>query len=161
MPEAQDNAAHNDIYWMRKALLLAGKAAKQDEVPVGALVVVGNQLISTGFNKREKLHSPLAHAEMIAIQKASKKMKKWRLSDATLYVTLEPCLMCTGLLVQARIGRLVCGALDAKGGAVFSLYQIPLDKRLNHRFAVTGGVLEAECGQILSDFFRKKRQEKA
>ena len=142
---------------MNLALNLARRAAVQNEVPVGALLVANGAIIAKSFNKKEQWKTPLGHAEMICIHRASQKLGRWRLSDATLYVTLEPCVMCAGLLVQARLGRLVFGALDPKGGGITSLYQIASDPRLNHRLQVTGGILQDNCGLILSDFFRRKR----
>jgi len=151
--------SHKDEFWMSKALKLAKKAELQDEVPVGAILVIDDQAISWGFNKKEQWHSPLGHAELITLQKASQKLKKWRLSDATLYVTLEPCVMCAGALIQARIHRLVYGTQDPKGGAISSLFEIGTDKRLNHQIEITNGVLQKECSQILTNFFKKKRQK--
>lgn len=149
-----------DIFYMKKALLLAAKAQKNGEVPVGALLVdPQGQIVSTGYNRKEQLTSPLGHAELIAIQRASQRLKKWRLTDLTLYVTLEPCPMCAGALVQARLGQLVFGARDPKAGAIESLYQLGTDPRLNHRIKVYGGVLAEECGQILKNFFQSKRKK--
>ena len=145
---------------MQKALELAAKAALKDEVPVGAILVQNDQVIAQGYNHRESWNSVLAHAELIAIQRASNQLQAWRLLNMTLYVTLEPCLMCSGAIQQARIPRVVFGAHDAKGGALVSLYQVGSDSRLNHRFAVTGGVLEDECRQILKVFFKGKRLQK-
>src|SRR5262245_8646428 len=138
---------------MRKALELASKAADLGEVPVGALIVCDNRVIAEAYNERETKPSSLAHAEMIALEKATAKLGRWRLTGCTLYVTLEPCVMCAGALVQARVDRVVFGATDPKAGAVGSLYNILSDARLNHRPEVVGGVLDAECGRILSDFF--------
>ena len=154
------DAQHNDAYWMKYALKGAAMAARRDEVPVGAVLVYQGQVIAKAYNRREEWHTPLGHAELICLHRASQKLKKWRLSEATLYVTLEPCVMCSGALVQARIGRLVFGAYDPKGGAAHSLYQICHDSRLNHRMEVVGGVLEQECSEELKIFFRKKRQQK-
>jgi tRNA(adenine34) deaminase len=142
---------------MRRALSLAQSASDIDEVPVGALIVRDGQLIAEGFNQREKKLSVLSHAELEAIQSANRSLNSWRLAGCTLYVTLEPCLMCVGAIYQSRIERVVFGALDPKAGATGSLYNIQNDVRLNHQFEVTGGVLGPECGQILKDFFRKKR----
>ncbi|PIS11446.1 MAG: tRNA adenosine(34) deaminase TadA [Bdellovibrio sp. CG10_big_fil_rev_8_21_14_0_10_47_8] len=148
---------HSDEYWMKKALALAAKAATKGEVPVAALVIKDNQLVSTGQNRRETLKTPLGHAELIALQRASQKLGAWRLLGCTLYVTLEPCVMCAGALVQARISKVVFGAMDAKGGAVQSLFNIGKDPRLNHRFEVVSGVLAEPCSRILSDFFKSRR----
>jgi tRNA(adenine34) deaminase len=151
------DAPHNDEYWMEFALKGAKRAALQDEVPIGAVLVRDGKLIAKAFNKREQWHTPLGHAELLCIHLASQKLKSWRLVDCTLYVTLEPCVMCAGAIVQSRIGRLVFGASDPKGGAVRSLFQICEDSRLNHRLQVTGGVCAEECGRVLSEFFKKKR----
>jgi tRNA(adenine34) deaminase len=142
---------------MRRALSLAQSASEIDEVPVGAIIVRNDQLISEGFNQREKKSSVLSHAELEAIQLANQKLTSWRLTSCTLYITLEPCIMCAGAIYQSRIERVVFGAVDPKAGAMGSLYNIQNDDRLNHRFQVTRGVLSDECGQILKEFFRKKR----
>ena len=146
-----------DTDYMKIALELAHKAAEAGEVPVGALVVKDDEIISQAFNMREAKTSPSAHAEFLAIDEASRKLGRWRLSDCTVYVTLEPCVMCAGLMHQARIKKCVFGAKDPKAGAVASLYKIHEDERLNHNFEVVGGVLEDECAQILSDFFKERR----
>jgi len=146
-----------DINFMRRAIELAQQAAALGEVPVGALVVHENQVISDAYNERETRPSALAHAEITALEKACARLGRWRLSGCTLYVSLEPCVMCAGALVQARVDRVVYGARDPKAGAVESLYQVLADPRLNHRPQVTGGVLREECGQILSDFFKARR----
>lgn len=145
---------------MKKALKLAQKAALRGEVPVGALLVRGDSEVSFGSNRREQWHTPLGHAELIALQRGSQSLQAWRLLDCTLYVTLEPCVMCAGAMVQARIKRLVYGASDPKGGAIQSLYQIANDSRLNHQIEVVSGVLETECSQVLKDFFKQRRLEK-
>lgn len=147
-------------YWMNEALRLAQKAESKDEVPVGALIVKNDEIISQAYNLRESLNTPLGHAELIAIHRASQKLQSWRLLGCTLYVTLEPCLMCAGTLIQSRVPRVVFGASDPKGGAVKSLYQVGQDTRLNHRFEIVSGVLENECAKLLKDFFQKKRREK-
>ena len=146
-----------DADYMRIALRQAAAALEEDEVPVGAVVVHEDRIIGRAHNDREKLNDPTAHAEMIAITQAAAALESWRLTGATLYVTLEPCLMCAGALVNGRIKRVVFGARDERAGACGSLYQVGLDTRLNHRFEVTGGVLEDECAAILQQFFRKKR----
>ena len=145
---------------MRMALDEAVKASVSGEVPVGAVVVCESEIIGRGHNRREKQHSPLAHAELLAIEEASRHLGHWRLSSCQLYVTLEPCVMCVGALVQARMGRLVFGCLDPKGGAVESLYQLCNDSRLNHRLPVTGGILAKDSTAILDDFFKRLRQSK-
>jgi tRNA(adenine34) deaminase len=146
-----------DIGYMRHALDLAERAAAVGEVPVGALVVHENTVIAGAYNERETIPSALAHAELTALKMACEKLGRWRLSGCTLFVTLEPCVMCAGALVQARVDRVIYGAKDPKAGAVESLYQVLADKRLNHRPEVIGGVLADECGKILSDFFRSRR----
>jgi len=142
---------------MRAALREARKAAEDDEVPVGAVVVQGGRIIGRAHNQRERLRDPTAHAEMIAITQAAAALESWRLERATLYVTLEPCVMCAGALVNARISRVVFGARDPKAGACGSLYQVGMDPRLNHSFEVMGGVLEEECAALLRDFFAPRR----
>jgi tRNA(adenine34) deaminase len=150
--------ALGDERFMRRALQQAELAVQQDEVPVGAIVVHANKIIATAFNQREQLADPTAHAEMIAITQAASHLNSWRLIDCTLFVTLEPCPMCAGAILQSRIPRVVYGALDPKAGAVVSLYQLLNDPRLNHRCEVVGGVLASDCGQILTDFFERKRR---
>jgi tRNA(adenine34) deaminase len=149
-----------DAWYMRLALDEAVRAAARGEVPVGAVVVRENEIIGRGSNRREELHSALAHAELLAIEEASRHLGRWRLSDCHLYVTLEPCVMCVGAVVQARIGRLVFGCLDPKGGAVESLYQLCNDVRLNHRLPVVGGMLAENCSAILGGFFSRLRQHR-
>ncbi|MFM8984768.1 MAG: tRNA adenosine(34) deaminase TadA [Planctomycetia bacterium] len=143
--------------WMRLALAEARAAADEDEVPVGAVVVAAGRAIASGHNQREGLCDPTAHAEMIALTQAAAALGSWRLEGCTLYVTLEPCPMCAGAIVQARVPRVVWGAADPKAGAVESLYRLFEDPRLNHRVEHVGRVMADECGRILSDFFRGKR----
>lgn len=148
--------------WMRKALDLAIAAFDVDEVPVGAIVVAGDwagegRIIGEGYNQREMLQDPTAHAEMIAITQAAESLGSWRLLDCTLYVTLEPCPMCAGAIVQARLPRVIYATDDAKAGACHSLYSITDDPRLNHRCAVLSGVLAADSKALLQEFFAKKR----
>ncbi|MCG8650894.1 MAG: tRNA adenosine(34) deaminase TadA [Pirellulales bacterium] len=150
-------AADSDTYWMTRALELAIEAAGADEVPVGAIIVRGGELIGAAANQRETLHDPTAHAEMIAITQAAAAIEDWRLQHTTLYVTLEPCIMCAGAILQARVPRVVFGASDPKAGAVASLYQLLQDSRLNHQCEVTGGILSQPCGQVLTDFFAAQR----
>ncbi len=150
---------HED--WMNFCLRLAKKAAKLGEIPVGAcLVDEKGELISSAYNLRETLQTPLGHAELLALHKAAKKKQNWRLENTTLYVTLEPCIMCMGVLLQSRVPRVVYGTKDPKGGAAHSLYELGQDPRLNHRLEISGGVLENECSQILKSFFKKLRIEK-
>jgi tRNA(adenine34) deaminase len=148
-----------DERWMAEALRQALLALDHNEVPVGAVIVRDDQIIGRAHNQRELLSDPTAHAEMIAITQAASAVGNWRLDDCTMYVTLEPCAMCAGAIVLARIPRLVFGAHDPKAGAVGSLYDIPRDARLNHTVAVTSGVLGDDCGQILTEFFRAKRRK--
>lgn len=145
---------------MRMALRWAEKAGELGEVPIGAVLVAKDgTVLSHGYNRRETWTTPLGHAELIAIHRAAKKIGQWRLLETTLYVTLEPCVMCAGALVQARVGRIVFGAKDPKAGATHSLYQVCSDARLNHRIPVDSGVLEQECGDILRNFFKRRRSE--
>jgi len=143
--------------WMRQALDEARAAAAEDEVPVGAVVVAAGRVVASAHNQREALADPTAHAEMIALTQAAAALGSWRLEGCTLYVTLEPCPMCAGAILQARVPRVVWGAADPKAGAVQTLYRLFDDPRLNHRVAHVGGVLADECGRLLSDFFRGKR----
>lgn len=150
-----DNIHKNFIEYTLK---LAEEAKKIDEVPIGAIIVRDSQIIAEAYNLREKNQSVTGHAEILAIEKAAKKLNSWRLSDCTLYVSLEPCLMCAGALIQSRIQSVYFGAFDPKGGALGSLYQLHEDKRLNHRFTVIGGICQKDCGAILSEYFKSKRQ---
>jgi tRNA(adenine34) deaminase len=155
----------DDAQWMRihetfmqLALAEAEQAFAEDEVPVGAVIVHENRVIAAAHNQREQLRDPTAHAEMVAITQAAEARQSWRLDNCTLYVTLEPCPMCTGAVVQARIPLVVYGAADPKAGAAESLYRLLGDERLNHRAAVVSGVLAEACGQILSRFFQQQRR---
>lgn len=148
-----------DVVFMRQALSLAEQALQADEVPVGAIITHGNRVIGAGGNQREALQDPTAHAEMIAITQAAASLESWRLEGCTLYVTLEPCPMCAGAIVQSRVARVVYGARDPKAGAVDSLFRLLDDARLNHRAEFTGGVLADQCGAILSHFFQQKRKQ--
>jgi len=152
-----DAAIDLDQVWMRRALRQAQSAAEADEVPVGAVIVRDGQLLAQAYNGREQLRDPTAHAEMLAITQAAAAIEDWRLERCTLYVTLEPCPMCAGAILLARIPRVVFGASDAKAGAVVSLYELLNDRRLNHRCEVVGGVLGQECGHLLTHFFASKR----
>ncbi len=144
--------------YMQMALRQALAAMEQDEVPVGAVIVYQNRLVAAAHNQREQLRDPTAHAEMIAITQAAEALHSWRLDDCTLYVTLEPCPMCAGAIVQARIPTVVYGATDAKAGAVDTLYSLLNDTRLNHRCQVIPGVLAQPCGAVLSEFFQRQRR---
>ena len=149
--------ADNDERWMRHALRLAERAREQGEVPVGAVLVKDNEIVAEGWNQPIAHHDPSAHAEMVALRTASQALKNYRLNGLTLYVTLEPCVMCAGAIIHARLSRLVFGADDAKAGAVRSVYDVIATPRLNHRLDWTGGVLADECGGVLSAFFKTKR----
>ena len=146
-----------DEDYMRLALAEAEKAAVCGETPVGAVLVLGGEVIARAHNMRETWQDPTAHAEAIVLREASARLGRWRLQDATLYVTLEPCLMCAGALVLARINRLVYGCRDPKAGALGSVYDVVRDGRLNHLYRITPGVLEAESRRVLSGFFEKRR----
>ncbi len=146
-----------DARYMSVALREAHRALDDGEVPVGAVVVHAGRVIGRGYNQRERLKDPTAHAEMIALTAASTFLGGWRLTGCTMYVTLEPCAMCAGALVLGRIDRLVYGATDPKAGACVSLYTIPSDDRLNHRIDMTNGVLGDECAALLRDFFSLQR----
>jgi tRNA(adenine34) deaminase len=146
-----------DKTWMLEALAEARRAGAEGEVPIGAVVVHEGRVVGRGRNARERLRDPTAHAEVLALQEAARALGRWRLTGATLYATLEPCPMCAGALVNARVERLVYAVADPKAGATGSLFDIARDARLNHRLAVDKGVLSAECGGLLRDFFRAKR----
>jgi tRNA(adenine34) deaminase len=145
-------------HFMQQAMRQAEEALAADEVPVGAVIVQGERIIAAAHNQRETLHDPTAHAEMIAITQAADAMGDWRLEGCTLYVTLEPCIMCSGAILQARIPVVVYGATDPKGGAVSSLYSLLSDTRLNHRCQIVPGVLAERCGSILTSFFQAQRR---
>ena len=142
---------------MRLAIELASEAGDRGDVPVGALVVRDGRVLGVGFNTRESDHDPTGHAEVVAVREACRQAQRWRLDGASLYVTLEPCPMCAGTLVNSRIARLVYGAHDPKAGAVRSLYQLCEDERLNHRLEVHGGILADECAGLLKQFFKAAR----
>jgi len=150
----------DDEAFMREALVLARQAESMGEVPVGAVAVKDGAIIGRGANRREVDEDPFAHAEFLAMQQASKALGAWRLTGVSVYVTLEPCTMCAGALVLARVSRLVFGAQDPKAGAVGSLYNLAQEPRLNHRVEVTGGVLAEECGAALKAFFAALRANK-
>ncbi|MEE9162884.1 MAG: tRNA adenosine(34) deaminase TadA [Candidatus Neomarinimicrobiota bacterium] len=151
-------AATEETY-LRRALTEARAAFEAGEVPVGAVVVLESQVIGRGHNQRETLHDPTAHAEMLALTAAANHLGDWRLAGCTMYVTKEPCAMCAGALVNARVKRLVFGAWDEEAGAAGSLYQLCRDPRFNHQVEVHGGVLEGECRGLLETFFRRRRAE--
>lgn len=149
----------NDIYWMSRALLLADRAQELGEVPVGALVVADSQIIGEGWNTPISDHDPSAHAEMRAVRAAAERVQNYRVVNATLYVTLEPCPMCAGMLVHARLNRVVFGAFDLKSGAGGSVMQLLQHPQLNHQIDITGGIMAEECGAKLSAFFQQRRKE--
>lgn len=157
MNSLQVTKADEDQRWMSEALRLAVAAGDAGEVPVGAVIVHQGRMIAAAHNQREQLRDPTAHAEMIAITQAADAVGGWRLDGCTLYVTLEPCPMCAGAVLQARLPRVVYGAADPKAGAVQSLYRMLGDIRLNHRSEVLGGVLAAQASTLLSDFFARQR----
>jgi len=144
---------------MKVALEEARKAYDRAETPVGAIVVKDDEIVSRGHNLRESLHDPTAHAELLAIKDAAAKLGRWRLTDCTVYVTLEPCAMCSGAMILARIKRLVYGASDPKAGTVGSLMNLLSNEKLNHQVEVESGVLAKECGAILSEFFSSRRKK--
>ncbi len=152
-----DNPLQPHERWMRAALELARQAYDEGEVPIGAVIVHDGRIIGEGYNQRESLKDPTAHAEMIAITQAAQSLESWRLLDCKIYVTLEPCPMCAGAIVLARISTVIYGTNDPKAGACHSLFQITDDSRLNHRATVLGGVLQPECKGLLQDFFAAQR----
>jgi tRNA(adenine34) deaminase len=149
-----------DEDFMREAIKEAEKAEELKEVPIGAVIVIEGRVVARAHNLRENEQNAIAHAELLAIDQACKELHSWRLEDATLYVTLEPCPMCAGAIMLSRVKRVVYGAADPKGGCAGTLMNLLEDERFNHQSEVIGGVLEKECGQILSDFFRKIRERK-
>ena len=156
---AESALNNSDEHFMRAAIEAAKVAEENGDVPIGAVIVHNNQIIAKAYNQKEQLQDPTAHAEIIALTQAAVAMETWRLNGCTMYVTLEPCPMCAGALVLARIDRLVYGCDDPKTGAVKSLYTIVQDNRLNHQVEVTCGILADECSQILQEFFEKRRTE--
>ncbi len=148
----------SDRDFMCLALEEARKAAECGETPVGAVLVIDDQVVAAAHNMRESWQDPTAHAELLVVRDASARLGRWRLSDAALYVTLEPCLMCAGALVLARIGKLVYGCRDPKAGALGSVYDVVRDGRLNHTYRIIPGVLEAECSSLMTEFFNKLRE---
>jgi len=157
MIEAIHDPLQEHAPWMLRALALARAAFEQEEVPVGAVIVYEGRVIGEGCNQRETLQDPTAHAEMLALTQAAASLGSWRLLDCTLYVTLEPCPMCAGAIVQARLPRVIFGTADPKAGACQTLYNITTDPRLNHQCTVLGGVLHGECKAILQEFFALQR----
>ena len=147
------------IRYMREALKEAKKAGNEDEVPVGAVAVLNGKIIARAHNRKEKKLSATRHAEIELLEKAAKKLGNWWLEGVEVFVTLEPCAMCAGAMINARIGALYFGAWEPKTGCCGSLYNLPADKRFNHNFPVTGGVAEEECAKLLSDYFKEKRKK--
>lgn len=155
---AMDKAGANDEVYMTFALEEAQKAAEKGEVPVGAIVVCDERIVSRAHNLRESRADPAAHAEFLAIEEAARTLGRWRLSDCSVYVTLEPCPMCAGLMVNSRIARCVFGASDPKAGALGTVFSLHDDARLNHSFEVTSGVLAEKCAGLLKAFFKERRR---
>lgn len=153
--------SEQDEQWMRVALEEAAKATAIGEIPIGAVIVRDGEILAKAHNYRELWQDPTAHAEIVAIQAAASALGSWRLTDTTLYVTVEPCAMCMGALILARIPRLVLGTRDPKAGACGSVFDLSAESRLNHQVLVTGGVLEGECQALLQHFFRRLRAETA
>lgn len=147
----------DDTVFMQRAIQLAKMAAEQEEVPVGAVLVLGNKIIGEGFNQPIKAHDPSGHAEIIALREGARKIGNYRLPHSTLYVTLEPCVMCVGAIVHARVLRVVYGAADPKTGAVSSVFRLGEAGQFNHRVEYIGGLLAGECGELLREFFRARR----
>ena len=149
-----------DEKYMKQAIKQAKKAYALDEVPIGCVIVAGDKIIARGYNRRNTDKNPLAHAELSAIRKASKKTGDWRLEDCTMYVTLEPCQMCAGAIVQSRMKRVVIGSMNAKAGCAGSVLNLLQMQQFNHQVEITRGVREEECSQMLSQFFRELRKRK-
>ena len=150
-----------DEKYMKAALREAKKAYRLDEVPIGCVIVQNDKIIARGYNRRNTDKNTLAHAELSAIKKASKKTGDWRLEDCTMYVTLEPCQMCAGAIVQSRLGKVVIGSMNPKAGCAGSVLNLLQEERFNHQVELTEGVLEEECSAMLSDFFKELRRTKA
>ncbi len=159
-PVLEKNKDQQDELWMRQALRLAHKAAQLGEVPVGAVLVKDNQLLAEGWNQPIAGHDPTAHAEIMAIRRAAQVEQNYRLPGTTLYITIEPCSMCAGAIVHARVERVVFGAVEPRAGAAGSVLNLLQNSQFNHQVEVKSGVLAEECGQILKDFFRLRRKNK-
>ncbi len=151
---------NKDIFFMKQALKCAQKAYDKDEVPIGAVIIKNDKIIAKGYNKNITLTDTTAHAEIIALRRACKKLNNYRLNDCSIYVTIEPCSMCTGALVHARIKNIYFGAKDIKAGACGSLFNIANSNKLNHNINVAGGLLEQDCAKIIRKFFKNKRKNK-
>jgi tRNA(adenine34) deaminase len=154
---SSEPAFFDDDYFMSLALREAGRATEHDDVPIGAVVVRGGELLAAAHNERELRQDPTAHAEILALREAARAVGSWRVLDSTIYVTLEPCAMCAGAIVLARVARVVYGATDPKAGACGSVLDVLDEPRLNHRPLLSGGVLAPACGQLLSSFFAARR----
>lgn len=150
----------NEEKWMKEAIKQALKAKEKDEVPIGCVIVKDDKIISKSYNLREYMQQSIAHAEILAIQKACKKLGTWRLEDCELYVTLEPCPMCAGAIIQSRISKVIFGAYDKKGGCVETCANLFDVKEFNHHPQYIGGILEEDCSKLLKDFFKEKRNKK-
>ncbi|RHS99188.1 nucleoside deaminase [Firmicutes bacterium AM41-11] len=150
----------NNEKWMKEAIKQAKKAAQKDEVPIGCVIVKDDQIIARAYNKREMKQCSTAHAEILAIEKACKKLGSWRLEDCDLYVTLEPCPMCSGAIIQSRIRNVIFGAYDPKGGCMGSNMNINDVRGFNHYPYIEGGILQDECSRLLKEFFKAKRKKK-
>ncbi len=152
------NPSNADEQWMSEALSEARLAFEKDEVPIGAVAVADGEIVARAHNVREATHNPLGHAELLLIEALAKSRRSWRLEEIAIYVTCEPCIMCAGAMLQARIKRVVYGCPDPKAGAMGSLYDVANDPRLNHRIEVKSGVMSKECSGLLSDFFKRLRR---
>ena len=152
-----EGVTQTDLAMMQRALELAEQAASVGEVPVGAVIYRNNEIVAEASNNRESSRDPVGHAELVAISEAGRQLNKWRLSDCSMAVTLEPCPICAGAMVNARLSRVIYGATDPKAGACNTLYRIPTDSRLNHKVEVIGGVLGEQSKQLLQRFFRQRR----
>jgi tRNA(adenine34) deaminase len=148
-----------DAYWMERALGFARQSAENGEVPVGAVLISGDKLLAGTGNSPINNNDPTAHAEILALRSGAEKLQNYRLPETTLYVTLEPCIMCMGAIIHSRVKRLVFGATDPKTGAAHSVYQIGQDGILNHKLVVSGGILEDECSKMLKEFFKSRRRK--
>lgn len=160
MNQLKTTVLPGDASFMELALQYARHASQRGEVPVGAVVVHDDRIVGSGYNRREELQSPIVHAEILALDEASRELGSWRLTECDLYVTLEPCIMCAGAILQGRLRRIIFGCLDPKAGAVISLYRLCDDRRLNHQVPVAAGVLAEECATLLSEFFSSLREQK-
>jgi tRNA(adenine34) deaminase len=156
---SKQSILEKDIFFMQQAIILAKKAQNANEVPVGAVAVINDEVIGEGYNCPIKNHDPTAHAEIITLRQAAKQLNNYRLPNLTLYTTLEPCIMCVGAMLHARIERLVFGASDPKTGAIISVFRILDEKSLNHKISYQHGILSAECGNLLSEFFKIRRNQ--